>query len=108
MVGGETAMRKRLRDPEQRGRVIEDILRPKYQWPNFYANAGSPDNIKLISFKQASLKPLQGKSLSEIAKLRGEIARVELLVKKLQTELQLERDYNQALEQQIRNLIASN
>ncbi len=47
-------------------------------------------------------------SSSEIAKLRGEIARVELLVKKLQTELQLEREYNQALEQQIRNLIASN
>lgn len=45
---------------------------------------------------------------SEIAKLRGEIARVELLVKKLQTELQLEREYNQALEQQIRNLIAAN
>ena len=46
-------------------------------------------------------------SSSEIAKLRGEIARVELLVKKLQTELQLEREYNLALEQQIRNLIAS-
>jgi CheY-like chemotaxis protein len=45
-------------------------------------------------------------SSSEISKLRGEIARVELLVKKLQTELQLEREYNQALEQQIRNLIA--
>jgi CheY-like chemotaxis protein len=46
-------------------------------------------------------------SSSEIAKLRGEVARVELLVKKLQTELQLEREYNQALEQQIRNLIAA-
>jgi len=47
-------------------------------------------------------------SSSEISKLRGEIVRVELLVKKLQTELQLEREYNQALEQQIRNLIAGN
>lgn len=45
---------------------------------------------------------------SELAKLRGEIVRVELLVKKLQTELQLEREYNQALEQQIRTLIAAN
>ena len=41
---------------------------------------------------------------SDILKLRGEIARLELLVKKLQTELQIERQYNQALEQQIQAL----
>jgi len=46
-------------------------------------------------------------SSAEVAKLRGEISRVELLVKKLQTELQLERDYNKALEEQIRNLMAA-
>jgi CheY-like chemotaxis protein len=40
----------------------------------------------------------------EVAKLRGEIARLELLVKKLQTELQLERHYNQALELQVKTL----
>ena len=37
--------------------------------------------------------------------LRAEIARLELLVKKVQTELQLEREYNQALEKQIHTLI---
>jgi CheY-like chemotaxis protein len=37
-------------------------------------------------------------------KLRAEVARLELLVKKLQTELQLERQYNQALETQIHDL----
>jgi hypothetical protein len=31
--------------------------------------------------------------------LKTEIARLELLIKKLQTELQIERQYNQALEQ---------
>jgi CheY-like chemotaxis protein len=46
-------------------------------------------------------------SSAEVAKLRGEIARVELLVRKLQSELQLEREYNVALEQQIRTLMAS-
>jgi len=40
-------------------------------------------------------------------KLRGEIARLELLVKKLQTELQIERQYNQALELQIKTLTES-
>ena len=37
-------------------------------------------------------------------KLKTEIARLELLVKKLQTELQIERQYNQALEQHLHNL----
>jgi CheY-like chemotaxis protein len=44
---------------------------------------------------------------ADTAKLRGEIARLELLVKKLQTELQIERQYNQALELQIHTLTHS-
>jgi DNA-binding response OmpR family regulator len=40
----------------------------------------------------------------ELQKLRVEIAHLELLVKKLQTELQIERQYNQALETQIKTL----
>lgn len=43
-------------------------------------------------------------SSHELQKLRVEIARLELLVKKLQTELQIERQYNQALETQIQTL----
>ena len=43
----------------------------------------------------------------EVGKLRAEIARLELQVKKLQTELQLEREYTQAVEQQIKNLLAN-
>jgi CheY-like chemotaxis protein len=41
---------------------------------------------------------------SDFQKLRVEIARLDLLVKKLQTELQIERQYNQALEAQIQTL----
>jgi CheY-like chemotaxis protein len=41
---------------------------------------------------------------TDIVKLRTEIARLELLIKKLQTELQIERQYNQALEQHVHNL----
>jgi DNA-binding response OmpR family regulator len=41
---------------------------------------------------------------SDVHKLRIEIAHLDLLVKKLQTELQIERQYNQALETQIRSL----
>ena len=70
MAGGEIAMRRRLRDPESRKRVLDDI-RNKTDWPNFYRNAGSPDNLLLVSFKQQALKPLQGKTLAQIAKQRG-------------------------------------
>ena len=40
----------------------------------------------------------------DMQKLRAEISRLELLIKKLQTELQIERQYNQALEVHVRTL----
>src|ERR1051326_7348305 len=41
---------------------------------------------------------------TDIQKLRTEISRLELLIKKLQTELQIERQYNQALELHVKSL----
>jgi N-acyl-D-amino-acid deacylase len=67
--GGEVALRRRLRDPESRKRILDDI-RNKTDWPNFYHNAGTPENILLISFKQDALKPLQGKTLAQVARQR--------------------------------------
>jgi N-acyl-D-amino-acid deacylase len=78
MEGGEVNMRRRLRDPEARKRVLDDV-RHKTDWPNFYRNAGSPDNVLLVSFRQERLKPLQGKTLAQIAKQRGKDA-VETLL----------------------------
>lgn len=43
-------------------------------------------------------------SATDIQKLKTEISRLELLIKKLQTELQIERQYNQALDQHVHNL----
>jgi N-acyl-D-amino-acid deacylase len=83
MEGGEVAMRRRLRDPESRKRVLDDV-RNRTDWPNFYRNAGLPENILLISFKTQALKPLQGKTLAQIAKQRGKDAvetLLDLLVK---------------------------
>jgi CheY-like chemotaxis protein len=51
-----------------------------------------------------SHSPARQPTSSDIQKLRVEIARLDLQVKKLQTELQIERQYNQALETQIRVL----
>jgi Response regulator containing a CheY-like receiver domain and a GGDEF domain len=77
--------------------------------PNSVAAPHSPAPQSLAP--QHTLHPSNGQpagSSSEMIKLRGEIARLELLVKKLQNELQLEREYTQAVEQQIRTLLISN
>src|SRR5438876_196447 len=69
MEGGEIAMRKRLHDAEARKRIIAEI-RDKTDWPNFYRNAGAAEFVRIISFKQAALKPLQGLTLAQIAERR--------------------------------------
>ena len=56
---------------------------------------------------QTNQQPSDAPSSREMAMLRADVARLELLIKKVQTELQLEREYNQALEKQIHTLINS-
>ena len=44
---------------------------PSDAWENFYLGAGSPERIILSGFKSEKLKPLTGKTLAEVAKIRG-------------------------------------
>ena len=44
---------------------------PTDKWENFFLAAGSPDKILLVGFKTEKLKPLTGKTLAEVAKMRG-------------------------------------
>src|SRR5215467_2972510 len=44
---------------------------PTDKWENFFVAAGSPDKILLVGFKNDKLKPLTGKTLAEVAKMRG-------------------------------------
>jgi N-acyl-D-amino-acid deacylase len=104
MAGGELAMRRRLRDPEDRKRVLHDI-RTKTDWPNFYRNAGSPDRIMLISFKQERLKQLQGKTLAEIAKQRGKDPVETLLDLLLEDESSIGTAYFITAEENIRKIV---
>src|SRR5207249_4635510 len=63
--------RRRLRDPNLRPRIVREIREQNTGWENFYVGAGSPENILLVSFKKEQLKPLQGKTLAQIAAQRG-------------------------------------
>ena len=104
MAGGEVAMRRRLRDPVDRKRVLDDI-RTKTDWPNFYRNAGSPDRVMPVSFKQERLKPLQGRTLAEIAKQRGKDAVETLLDLLLEDESSIGTVYFITAEENIRKLV---
>ena len=66
--GGLEAWRKRLQDPAIRKRVREEMKTDKYD--NALAAAGSPERVLLVGFKSDKLKPLTGKTLGEIARLR--------------------------------------
>jgi len=80
---------------------------PESAWPRALAEAFTPRQPAAAhSDAQPSVAaPARpAPSASDVHKLRVEIAHLDLLVKKLQTELQIERQYNQALETQIRTL----
>jgi N-acyl-D-amino-acid deacylase len=68
--GFETSLR-RMKDPETRQRIVREMRESRHGWENMYLQAGSPDRILLVGFKNPALKPLTGKTLAEIAKLRG-------------------------------------
>jgi DNA-binding response OmpR family regulator len=80
---------------------------PESAWPRALAEAFTP---RQPMHPQQETQPSTATparpapTSADIQKLRVEIARLDLLVKKLQTELQIERQYNQALETQIRTL----
>lgn len=81
--GGHEAWVARLREPAIRARVAEEMRRPAEGWENFLFSIDSPDGILLASLKNEKLKHLTGKTLGEVAKMRGvtpEEAAIDLVV----------------------------
>lgn len=69
--GGFGNLWKRLQDPAVRKKMKIAMNTNAAEWENLYYGAGSPDKVLLLGFKQDSLKKYTGKSLSELAKIRG-------------------------------------
>jgi len=69
--GGYPALFKRLRDPATREKIKVQVQTPSDEWENMYLGAGGPEHILLVGFKSEKLKPLTGKTLAEVAKMRG-------------------------------------
>ena len=69
--GGLEAWIERMKDPKTRAKVIEEMRTPTDQWENLMLLSGGPENVLLVAFKNPKLKPLTGKTLAEVAKMRG-------------------------------------
>lgn len=66
--GGPEAMRQRFRDPKQRRKILREMTSPAQGTEN---RVNPPEKILLVEFKSEPLKPLQGKTLAEVAELRA-------------------------------------
>jgi N-acyl-D-amino-acid deacylase len=69
--GGLEEWIKRMKDPAVRARLVKEMRTPSTDWENLMLLAGSPDKVLLIAFKNPKLKPLTGKTLGEVARMRG-------------------------------------
>ncbi|MHC9086062.1 N-acyl-D-amino-acid deacylase family protein [Luteimonas sp. RIT-PG2_3] len=69
--GGYDAWAARLRDPAVRKRVIAEMRAPENDWENLFRAVGGPQNMLLVAFRNPALQPLVGKTLAEVAAMRG-------------------------------------
>ena len=69
--GGFEASLPRMRDPAARRRIVREVAESSDEWENMYLIVGSPENILLVGFKSEKLKRFTGKTLAEVAKIRG-------------------------------------
>ncbi|HTS03449.1 MAG TPA: amidohydrolase family protein, partial [Thermoanaerobaculia bacterium] len=80
--GGFDKWVERLKDPAIRARVAAEMKDPAPSWENILLASG-PKGALLLQFKNPALKPLTGKTLDEVAKMRGvspEEAAMQLVV----------------------------
>jgi N-acyl-D-amino-acid deacylase len=80
--GGLDKWIARLKDPAVRARLLVEMREPSPTWENLLQRAG-PKGALLLEFKNPALKPLAGKTLDEVAAMRGvspEEAAMQLVV----------------------------
>lgn len=67
--GGTAKLVERLKDPVTREKIRKDMLTPSKDWDNEWQEIPGPDAIMIGAVENPELLPMQGKRLSEIAKL---------------------------------------
>jgi len=69
--GGDVKLVERLKDAAMRSRIRKDLLTPSSDWDNEWQEVPGPESVLIGVVQNPKLLPLQGKRLSEIAKLWG-------------------------------------
>jgi N-acyl-D-amino-acid deacylase len=68
---GYDAWATRLKDPAIRARVLKEMNAKGEGWENLFFAAGSAKNLLLLGFKNPKLRGYIGKTLADVATLRG-------------------------------------
>ncbi len=69
--GGNAKLIERLKDPAMRARIRRDMMTPSNTWDNEWEEINGPQDVMIGVVKNPRLLPLQGKRLSEVAKLQN-------------------------------------
>lgn len=70
--GGDDKMIARLQDPATRARIRKEMeSTAPVEWDNEWQEIPGPEAVLLSVFQSPALVPLQGKTLAEVAKMRG-------------------------------------
>ena len=67
--GGDTKLVERLKDPATRARIRKDMMTPSNSWDNEWQEIPGPEAVMISEIENPKLIELQGKRLSEIAKM---------------------------------------
>jgi dihydroorotase/N-acyl-D-amino-acid deacylase len=69
--GGDAKLVERLKDPAMRARIRKDLMTPSKDWDNEWQEIPGPESVLIGVVQNPKLLPLQGKRLSEVAKIWG-------------------------------------
>ncbi|MEM1114248.1 MAG: D-aminoacylase [Pseudomonadota bacterium] len=69
--GGYDAMKQRIVDPAMRAEILAAMTTPSDEWEQLLLDAGGGENILVMGLTSAENRPHSGKSLKQIADMRG-------------------------------------
>jgi len=67
--GGDAKLIERLKDPAMRQRIRKDLMTSSTEWQNEWQEIPGPESVLICVVQNPKLLPLQGKTLSEVARI---------------------------------------
>jgi N-acyl-D-amino-acid deacylase len=77
--GGKAKLIERLKDTTTRDQIKQDMMTPSTTWENMWLNSPSAEGVLLAMFSNPDLKGYEGKTLREVAEMRGVLPEDTLL-----------------------------